>query len=276
MTAAADAPTSLQLNTVPHPARRGVTVQLFADWQAAYAHLRDHWLTAPECEAWALVAPAYTSLLDPGDAEACYRYAEQARVTAGASAQPLYDLCVAAVAKEADDAARLRWVQVGDDGRLTAAMGTSGVVMLIDRVVRTAFLPGQGDPRATKEGQQRPRERRGLPRQRPLRSGRQDGDRRTGQRRRPWEGQWSEDERLYYRVFRPAVQSVKQTPHRSRNMSGRIVRADHALLKGLLPTNRALKYKDWLELRRVCRPDSATDPQRDLCRAAATDGTDQN
>ncbi len=246
--------TALQLRTIPHPARGGVAVQLFADWQTACAHLRDHWLTAPECEAWALVAPAYTALLDPSDADARYRYAEQGRTTAGLSAQPLYDLCVAAVAAEAGDAARLHWIQ--DHGRVTAAMGTSGVVLLIENVVRTAFLAGQGDPQATKEGQRQRLERRGLPRERPLRSRRQGGDPHgPPQRRCPWEGKWSVEERLYYRVFRPAVQLVKRAHHRSRDMLGGIVRADYALLKGLLPTRSRLKYEDWLELRRACRGD---------------------
>ncbi|NLF69577.1 MAG: hypothetical protein GX575_11050 [Candidatus Anammoximicrobium sp.] len=273
-TAEGDARTPLQLNAVPHPARGGAAVQLFADWQTACAHLRDHWLTAPECQAWALVAPAYTSLLDPGDADARYRYAEQARITAGSSAQPLYDLCVAAVALEAGDAARLQWVQ--DDGRVTAAMGTSGVVLLIEGVVRTAFVAGQGDPQATKDGQRRRLERRGLPRERPLRSGGHGGDPHGPQSRRPWEDKWSAEERLYYRVFRPAVQLVKRAQHRSRDMRGGIVRADYALLKGLLPTRSRLKYEDWLELRRACRPESPSGPPQDPRPAAVTDGTGKN
>lgn len=268
----------LQLRTIPHPARGGAAVPLFADWQTACAHLRDHWLTAPECEAWALVAPAYTSLLDPGDADTRYRYAEQARTSAGSSAQALYDLCVAAVATEAGDAARLHWTQ--DSGRVTAAMGTSGVVMLIEGVVRTAFLAGQGDPQATKQGQRQRLERRGLPRERPLRSGLRGGDRHSlGERRCPWEDKWSAEERLYYRVFRPAVQLVKRAHHRSRDMLGGIVRADYALLKGLMPPRSRLKYEDWLQLRRACRPDLRSAPSAgagDVRQAVATDGTEKD
>jgi hypothetical protein len=58
--------------------------------------------------------------------------------------QPLYDLCVAAVATEAGDAARRPWMR--DHGRVTAALETGGVVLRIEDVVRTALLAGQGDP----------------------------------------------------------------------------------------------------------------------------------
>jgi hypothetical protein len=90
---------------------------------------------------------------------------------------------------------------------------------------------------------------------------------------------------LYYRVFRPAVQLVKRAQHRSRDMLGRIVRADYALLKGLLPPRSRLKYEDWLQLRRTCRGDlrSAVSagsgdprPAMDLRRATATDGAEKD
>jgi len=78
----------LTLSAMPHPAEPRRTVPVFTDPQRAAAHLRDHLLTAPEAEAWALVAPAYANLLDPADADARFRYWAEAEATGGTSAQP--------------------------------------------------------------------------------------------------------------------------------------------------------------------------------------------
>ena len=250
------AETRLRLAHVVHPTRRGVTVQLFANWLTACAHLRDHLLCAPECEAWALVIPDYDAVVDPADGGARYGYAEESRKTHGASAQRLYDLCAEAVSADAIDAQMLNWAK--NDGPVTAAMGTDGIVMLIEDVVRSAFLAGQGDPQKTKDSQRQRLERRGLPRESPMRSGgsasqKKEPTERELRRRRKREAKWSHEERLFHRVFRPTVQFVKRSHHRARDMLGRLVRADYALLKDVLPLRSQLKFEHWLELRRQCR-----------------------
>src|SRR5579885_207382 len=133
---------SLQLGTIPHPARLGTNVLFFRDWQTASAHLRDHLLTAPECAAWALVAPEYRRIVDPTAEDARWSYAKQALATKGVSAQPLYDLYCEATGCDARDAATLGWVR--SDGAVTVALGTSGILMVIEDALMTAFLPGQG------------------------------------------------------------------------------------------------------------------------------------
>ena len=79
-----------------------------------------------------------------------------------------------------------------------------------------------------------------------------DRDRQIREQR---EADWSRSQRLYYRVFKPAVQSVKQCHHRNRNMYGKLTRSDYALLKDALPHLSQFKYEDWLALRRRCGRD---------------------
>jgi len=247
----------LQRGSLPHPARHGTMVNMFADWQAAYRHLRDHLLTAPECHAWALVIPEYSHLVDPNDSNARNRYAEQARASGGTSAQPLYDLYCLAVSSDANDARRIGWLK--DRAAVTAAMGTSGVVMLVEDVVKTAFLGGQGDPEATRQSQAvSPDRQRGLPRERLMRAGGRGEPKgavspRELRRQRDRESQWTADERLYHRVFKPSVQFVKRSYHRSKDMFGNSTGTDCALLKDVLPPRSRLKYERWLEVRRKCR-----------------------
>lgn len=174
--ASLSASASLQLGTIPHPALEACRVPFFRDWLRAFCHLRDHLLTDPEGRAWAVVIPEYRNLVDPEDPEACYRYVEAARTSQGVSAQPLYDLYCQAAALDAQDAAQLGWVDTSEG--VTVSVGTSGIGILIKgAVVRTAFLPGQGDPLATCEARRQGHgggasSVRGLPRERGMRSGR--------------------------------------------------------------------------------------------------------
>jgi len=247
----------LRLGAVPHPARGGVQVPFFSDWQSACQHLRDHLLTAPECHGWLLVAPDYGQIVDPDNPDARWSYAEQAAAAAGRAAQPLYDLYCSAVSQDAEDAAQLGWHR--SQGRMTVCLGTSGILAVIGQAVTTAFLPGQGTPEGTLAGRE-PDQQQGLPRERGMRSGRpgrrdqkmSDRDRQVREQR---EAAWSRSQRLYYRVFKPAVQSVKQCHHRNRNMYGKLVRSDYALLKDALPHLSQFKYEDWAALRQRCGRD---------------------
>jgi hypothetical protein len=159
-----------------------------------------------------------------------------------------------AVSRDAEDGAELQWHR--SDNRLTVAFGTSGIVMLIEEVLTTAFLPGQGDPRVTHESQ-RCEKLGGLPRERGMRTGRPgrrggeevERDRRVRERH---EAQWTNGQRLYYRVFRPAVQFVKKCQHRCLDRCGKVIPGDYALIKDVLPARSRLKYTDWVALRHRC------------------------
>ncbi len=246
---------SLQLGDVTDPIHPGDTACFFTDWQSAYKHLRDHLLTAPECFAWQIVSPTYRQVVNPQDADARWTYSQQAAISEGRTAQRLYDLYRVAVSQDIDDSVVLGWCR--GEGRLTVCLGTSGILALFDhRAVRTAFLPGQGSSQATRTSQQA-EQPRGLPREAGMRAGRVgrrgreavEHDRRLRQQR---EAAWSPAQRLYHRVFKPAVQFVKRCHHRNRDMHGRLIRGDYALLKEVLPHLSQLKYEHWLLLRQRC------------------------
>jgi hypothetical protein len=245
---------TLTLRTMPHPAESQRDVRIFADWQRACDHLRDHLLTAPECHAWALVAPAYRDLLDPADGDARWRYDHAAQASSGAAAQPLYDLYAAAIVRAAGDAARLHWVFTCE--RVTVALGTCGLLLVVGEAVQTAFLPGQGDAARTAAAGATT-DPAGLPREGGMRSGRPgrydpaepERERRARAER---ERQMSPDQLLYYRVFRPAAQFVRKCHHRQRDLRGRLLPGDYALLKEVLPPQSRLKFADWQALRRPC------------------------
>jgi len=255
-------PVGLQLRTLPHPADRSRTVVIFQDWLKACEHLRDHLLTAPECGAWATVIPGYAGLLDPASEDDRWRYLQQASASQGLSAQPLYDLYCDALRGEVEDARLLRWY--ASDGEVTVAMGTSGILLVIERapapageVLRTAFLPGQGDPLRTQSARQHPGGP-GLPRQgppcrpagpRPLPPESPKERRERAQR----EAHWDDLRRLYYRVFKSAVRFVRRCHRRPPQTQTAAQRRDYALLKDVLPPQSQLKFPHWEVLRDRCR-----------------------
>ncbi|TVS20133.1 MAG: hypothetical protein EA424_05500 [Planctomycetaceae bacterium] len=245
----------LRLGTVTDPARPDESARFFVDWESAHRHLCDHLLTAPECFGWQLVAPQYVQMCDPEDADARWSYAQQSADSQCGTAQPLYDLYHAAVTRDTDDSSVLGWYH--GNRRLTVCLGTSGILAIIEQqAVVTAFLPGQGSGHDTRAGQQAEASRV-LPRESGMRSGRSgrrsrdaiEHDRHVRQQR---EAAWSAAQRLYYRVFKPAVQFVKRGHHRHRDLHGRLIRGDYALLKDVLPPLSQLKYEHWVLLRQRC------------------------
>jgi hypothetical protein len=235
------APEELVRGQVPHPARPGSYVAFFADLERALRHLGDHLLTAPECQGWALVLPALADHVDPHDAEARAAFFRRARSTHGVSAQAVFDLYREASARTASDAFLLNWH--ASDGPTTAALGTSGVLVLIDGPsVVTVYLPGQGDPAAVRASGEAGAGCLGRERQlmrRPEHRGRRE---RQEQERR--EARRSPEERLYYDVFRPAVQFLRKRYHRSWTLDGER-RHDDALLKKVLPPMSRLGLEGW-------------------------------
>ena len=248
----------LQLRQMPDPARPEVAVRIFGDGNAAIAHLCDHVLTAPECDGWAVVMPCYEAVLDPGDGEARWHYARIAQETHGTSAQRLYELYSDSIAADAADARRLGWLKT--ESGVTVTLGTSGVLVIIEavggrcRAVTTAFLPGQGCARAVRESVGEPGVGRALRRESSGRScNHRPGDSpREEQQRQGRESDYTGDERLYYYVFKPAVQFIRNQYHSQYDMLGNRCGNDYALLKEVLPRRSGLKYRDWLSFRAEC------------------------
>jgi hypothetical protein len=168
----------------------------------------------------------------------------------------LYDVYAKAVAADCEDARQLKWTRAKSG--VVVAIGTSGVLLLVvEQAVKTAFLPGHGDPEATVASREAGVNVRGLPREKATRSGRGHDDSLTAkelEQQRKREAMWTPEELLYYRVFKRSLQFIKRSHHRSRDMFGRLASpCDWALLKDVLPARNQLKYAQWAELRRQCR-----------------------
>lgn len=229
---------------VPHPAEPTREVSFFADWQRAVTHLIDHVLTSPECEAWAIVTPQLAQCVELTDSLSRTRLAQSARATNGASVQAVFNLYQCAAAEASRQAYVLGWF--AQNAGCFVALGLNGVFVLIDRnVVVTTYLPGQGSPEAVSQpdaGRHLRRERHPMRRVVPPDEGR---------RRR--EATWTDEERLFYRVFRPAVQFIRSRHHRARGLDGRLRKFDAALLKDRLPPMSELGLDSWRMRREQAR-----------------------
>ncbi len=250
----------LRLNSIQAPHIASAAIMVFADWQAAVTHLRDHLLATPECEAWAIVIPTYREIVDSAP-DSRWRYAQAAGKSNGIAAQKLYDSFSDTVALENMDAGSLGWCK--GSGVTTVTLGSSGVLTVIEQpngiapVIRTAFLPGQGDAGIVTASHSLPALGWGLRREGGMTSGRpgraKAGSKREDRARQQREQEYDDSERLYYRVFRPAVQFIRERAHLQRDMLGKLRRCDYALLKDVLPPLSQLKLNDWRARRDSCR-----------------------
>lgn len=242
-------PVALRLSRMEHPAH-GRTITVFETAEAASAHVRDHVLSNPESEAWRLVWPPLEEVADFDRADARWQLLRAAESDGGASLQPVYDAYAAAIRAEVGDAVQLNWRATRD--RVTACLGTGGVVSLFDPVLRTAMVPGFGSAERTQRSHQELGGLARMVRHQPMREVRRARrDPRPDRQRR--HHQRDRDQRRYFEVFRPAVQSVRRHHHQALNMYGEPRRNDMALLKEVLPRQSQLKLDAWQELRRRCR-----------------------
>lgn len=240
----------IHLGTVPHPARSGVQAAFFPGLDSAVDHLCRHVLSHPESDGWLLVAPALADEAGLCDEEGRH----QARLAVLRHEQELTGRLVGlyrrACEVAAGDAFLLGWHV--SDGAVTVALGTSGTFFLIEaRVLTTAYLPGLGSPeavRASGEGGHPAagRERRLMRRDR-------GGRGHVPEARRRREQNWTAEERLYYCVFRPAVQHIRSRHHRAHELDGGR-RDDIALLNRVLPRMSCLTLELWQEHRRRVAP----------------------
>ena len=264
---------NLKLKSLTHPAVPGNRVEVFRDADTACLHIRDHLLTAPECFAWALVDPMCGDLVDLDSFRSRLKYLKEATRSQGASAQDLYNLYFEIIANELRDAKQLNWYITADDGS-TIALGTGGVLTIVQGAhIKTAFLPGQGSPGAVKrsqdgepardsllrEGNGNAREKRGRRGRGRRRSAKGSYRRNRNRNRKDTRYEASEElhetpeELLYYKVFRPAVQFIRDCPFPGRKIKGERPLRQYGLLKKQLPPMGELSFENWLELRREVR-----------------------
>ena len=220
-------------------------VQGFPTAVEAVCHLCDHVLTAPECHGWNLVLGGWDELFDQADQR--WKYARQATTSDGASAQELYDDYCCAAQRSMDESSATNWWVV--DGDTLATFSTNGVLvvahLMSEPTIATIFLPGQGHGVLVGRGDSRgttplPRECR-----RRMRS----GQHRIGRPDRADSAEWGREERLFFRVFRPAVQFIKRCHFDAMDYQLRRRKHEYALLKKKLPATNGMTFEWWQALR---------------------------
>lgn len=263
---------TIQLQSVPHPDRPRLKVSIYDGPQDAWKHLQNHVLTAPECQAWAVVQPQLLDVIDLYDPDACWQFRrqvdrwsahdtgdeaeDQTKDHAGENVlQPLYDRYAVAVQEAARSAQRLGWHVRHELRRVTVALGLNGVLQVYKRNLKTAFLPGHGNAQesiaARREGRLRrdssPDSLAGS--MRGMRIGRTPSQRalaREERRRQMRTAEQSTDQKRYH-VFRKAVQAIRADNRVALNGDGTAhSTADYALLKAVLPSMSRLRLADWL------------------------------
>ncbi len=254
-------PTRLVHRWMPHPADPARIVRVFDTWESACEHLQSHLLTDPECRAWVLVIPEICELIELEEPASRRAYYQRVKQTEGGAAQTLYDAFSQSVRTAAGEAYRLRWFASRRDSStriVTVALGTTGILMVVETWLLTAFLPGHGDPQAVRQQQEHGGMRKdAAERARPcIRSGRSrragpnDHDKRARLTR---QGSWSESEKLYYLVFKPAVQFIRSQYYDELGSRGEHHRGDYGLLKDVLPRMSQLGYDQWQAVRQAPR-----------------------
>ena len=250
----------LALRTEDHPFVPGAALMVFATWEQAVQHLCDHLLSAPECHGWVILVPRVREIVAPDADRARLRYCQNAWETQGRSSQALYDLYAQEIIRTLQDARQLQWHC--PSGGAVIAFGTSGVLVVVEHqqgtqhVVKTAFLPGFGNPGTVVKSRDANGREVGLRRESQAagpalsRRKRCARDERAHERRM---ARWTGEERLYYMVFRVALRTIRswhyvRCPGRTSNRLG-----DYARLKDVLPPRSALKFDQWQALRRDCR-----------------------
>jgi len=247
---------SLKLSAFPHP-RKSARVRVFGSVPRALDHLRDHLLTAPEAEAWGLMVPDYRDVLDPEDWRGRSRLVREMMDQDGQPAGDLYRIYAQAIAQACHGGRNLGW-HVETDG-VEAYFYTTAVLVLLrfdsggDSVVLTSFIPGQGSADKVRKSRDEDDSGGSIVRESTRRMRRGRRELREDRERSMREIEWSESERRYFRVFRPAVQFIRRShfdefafdPGRGR---ARTRRHEYALLKKRLPSSSRLSYEYWREL----------------------------
>lgn len=250
---------NLVLGTCSHPEQPATRGPFFANVDKAVEHLCNHLLVSPECHGWALIIPGYRDSLNPEDANARWIASKEAVRSGGASVQSLYDAWLAISDAEAKAATQLAWViRVG---RTTVAMGIQGVLLIVDDVVRTSFLPGLGDARETVRAAQAGERRVDRLGMRAPRKGNDDDHCSPTPGTTRQRARWSLEERIYYEVFRPAVQFIRRQHNWNTGWNdAQLGSNDYGSLKQRLPPMSRLRIEQWKELRNGIQPSKASQP----------------
>jgi hypothetical protein len=255
---------SLQLLTVQHPGNPSLAVSLYETASAACRHLRNHVLTAPECQAWAVVQPQFLEVVDLNDANARWQFCQRidrlferdaAEETPNSDLQQFYNHYATAVQEAAASARRLGWHAQHENRRVTVALGLNGILQVYKRTLTTAFLPGHGSAYETLAARRENRPRRDSAPEtladtaRGMRTGRRRSARAAAREHRRRQTHLADQslEAKRYHVFRKAVQAIRADNRVALSGDGTYhSTADYALLKAVLPPMSKLGLSDWL------------------------------
>lgn len=212
----------------------GRWAQAFSSAEKVLEHIEAHLLDQEEGLRWRRIAPGLHELLP--DERTGVRKLQMARNGDFSEIEPIYALYCETVNQEMGDAQSLGWHNCGSRPSVTVcvAMGTSGVLALFECdyfspwIMRTAFIPGVGSKaRTVKRKMQAFGYYVAQPPGRGMLEGRfrkSNMDRRDLEKMQERERQWTTEQWIFYRSFRPALQFVWKTHRNSTALDGKIIK----------------------------------------------------
>ena len=231
----------LKLRSVDVPCSEETT-QAFIDWRKAVEHMIKYLLTDPERKAWRIADPRLMQIVDLDHENVCWRYGQQAMKSCGTSATALYVAYCDNMDRTGRAATRLEWCCNGADPDTRVGFDERGVLIIVQRCVRTCFIPGAWNERDKSTWRNVRR-----------RSGRNRSSRAEERERRREEKRgnaWSQEERIYYRVFRPALQEIRrQHINHDIDPDDDVHPRDWAGLKETLKEEGMISFARWQEIR---------------------------
>jgi hypothetical protein len=220
-------------------------------------HLINHVLTPEEAHAWYYIWQEDDSRLAPTPAgvDNCFQLRDSLHRNQEL-ADSLTSRYLNSIAEQIKESLALQWT--AQSNRRQVGFGLAGVFYVLAKdanqkyTLRTAFVPGFGTSDGTASSQQKPdnphaRNRaaswmRGERENQHPRQGRYSICQRSSEGRA---SQWNADQRLFFLVFRPAMQFL-----RGWNDWKQAKRLGMSDLKSKLPPMSRLKFDSWMELRK--------------------------
>ncbi|GIX04355.1 MAG: hypothetical protein KatS3mg114_0224 [Planctomycetaceae bacterium] len=236
------------------PLRNHTWVLGFESRQRALVHLVNHVLAEPECLAWALAWPEFAAHVPLDSSQARFQLLTHMRRDP-AAAESLLQCYLQAAAVTLQEVAYTGWFVEHQDG--LAALSVTGIyVYAREEIIRSIYIPGMGTPHSLRgilmggnPYDEAPSLKELQPRCFP------EARNSFLQRSARFEDR-SPEEQLYYLVFRPVVQHVRNRHYLSCDPYGR--RGGDvdflALLKHKLPRMRQLSFATWRALRQQLNP----------------------
>lgn len=233
---------------------------LFKSVEQAVGHLRDHLLTAPECEAWTMIAydyPELTELLEDSDQR--YELAKKMEKAPETALPELYVPFSNQLEREILDALRNAWgkdeLNSATQRMVTVMFSSSGVFMIVeadaesrkDGCLVTTYVPGFGDAESVSRAGEKsgPLPREGVRRRKQAAMKTSKREEREREKR---EAKYSDEERVFFKVFRPARQFLSGRHYKCYSIANKRVETnDIALLKDIV--ENSLELEDWQQRR---------------------------